>query len=58
MGNMTELNEQALSRYRNNFLREVEERVESRASTTATPRCGAKPRVLSARSARRKRAIA
>jgi quinone-modifying oxidoreductase subunit QmoC len=40
MGNMTELNEQALSRYRNSFLREVEERVEEGEWVKMCMQCG------------------
>ena len=40
MGNMTELNEQALSRYRNSFLREVEERVEEGEGVKMCMQCG------------------
>lgn len=40
MGNMTELNEQALSRYRNRFLHEVEERVEEGHWVKMCMQCG------------------
>ena len=40
MGNMTELNELALSRYRNNFLREIEERVEEGEWVKMCMQCG------------------
>jgi quinone-modifying oxidoreductase subunit QmoC len=40
MGNMTDLNQQALKRYSNNFLREVEERVEEGEWVKMCMQCG------------------
>lgn len=40
MGNMAELNEQALAKYRNNFLREVEERVDEGEWVKMCMQCG------------------